>query len=157
MAFLSKDLESGFEKLSDYILSSVNDESWEKIVLQIFIKSEKSVGFNLDLYESENQKSIKLQNAFSAAQEVLQLRKITQENNFSKWNRAIFALMPNNKFEMEFIWDQELYDQVEFYNRGGVTEQWEQLMTEKESFIASGGTTEVWNGKIRTIISNMKA
>lgn len=30
-----------------------------------------------------------------------------------KWNRAIFKMWPDNKFDMEFIWDQELFDEIE--------------------------------------------
>jgi hypothetical protein len=32
------------------------------------------------------------------------------------WNRANFTLYPNNKFEIEYIWDQALQDEVDKYN-----------------------------------------
>ena len=32
------------------------------------------------------------------------------------WNRAIFTLFPNNKFKIEYIWDQALQDEVDKYN-----------------------------------------
>lgn len=40
----------------------------------------------------------------------------TQFPRHKDWNRAIFKLFPNNKFEIEYIWDQELQDEVDKYN-----------------------------------------
>ncbi len=33
------------------------------------------------------------------------------------WNRAKFTLYPTGKFDMEYIWDQELQDEVDNYNK----------------------------------------
>ncbi|OAN11073.1 hypothetical protein A3K86_19055 [Photobacterium jeanii] len=44
------------------------------------------------------------------------LHQMTIENNFSKWNRAKFTLEPTGKFNMEFEWDQALFDEVERLN-----------------------------------------
>ena len=32
------------------------------------------------------------------------------------WNRAVFTLYPDDKFNMEYIWDQELQDRVDGHN-----------------------------------------
>lgn len=43
----------------------------------------------------------------------------TQEHSLShkNWNRAIFKLLPDQKFEIEYIWDQELQEEVDKYNQ----------------------------------------
>lgn len=32
------------------------------------------------------------------------------------WNRAVFTLFPDNKYQIEYIWDQELQNEVDWYN-----------------------------------------
>lgn len=44
---------------------------------------------------------------------IRELHSITTVEGNNKWNRAIFALTPDGKFNMEFIWDQQLHDQIE--------------------------------------------
>lgn len=39
---------------------------------------------------------------------VRELHAITTEDGNNKWNRAIFTLTPDGKFDMEFIWDEAL-------------------------------------------------
>ncbi|MGB3467726.1 MAG: hypothetical protein WBA74_20740 [Cyclobacteriaceae bacterium] len=45
------------------------------------------------------------------------LYEITQNHplQHKNWNRAVFTLYPDNKFDMEYIWDQELQDRVDGY------------------------------------------
>lgn len=42
-----------------------------------------------------------------------ELHGITTDGGNNKWNRAIFSLTPDGKFNMEFIWDQDLHDEIE--------------------------------------------
>src|SRR5688500_16188553 len=49
--------------------------------------------------------------------DIRELHKITTMGGNNRWNRAIFKLWPNNKFEMEFIWDQELQDEIEMLSK----------------------------------------
>ena len=44
---------------------------------------------------------------------LMELHSITTEGGSNKWNRAIYTLMPDGKFDMEFIGDQELQDEIE--------------------------------------------
>ncbi|PUV24056.1 immunity protein YezG family protein [Sphingobacterium athyrii] len=41
---------------------------------------------------------------------IRELQDITTEGDSNKWNKAIFNLNAQGKFNMEFIWDQELHD-----------------------------------------------
>lgn len=37
---------------------------------------------------------------------------MTEESDHHKWNRAKFKLTPDNKFTLDFDWDQELADEI---------------------------------------------
>jgi hypothetical protein len=41
---------------------------------------------------------------------------MTEEGDHHKWNRATFKLTPDNKFSIDFDWDQELADEVAHLN-----------------------------------------
>lgn len=45
--------------------------------------------------------------------DLLELHGITTAGGNNRWNRAVFALEPQGKFDMQFVWDQELHDEVE--------------------------------------------
>lgn len=51
------------------------------------------------------------------------LYKITQTQApiHKNWNRAIFTLYPNATSEMEYIWDEELQQEVDGYNNPSTT------------------------------------
>jgi len=42
-----------------------------------------------------------------------ELHSITTKGGNNRWNRAVFSLTPDGKFDMEFIWDQGLQDEIE--------------------------------------------
>ncbi len=43
---------------------------------------------------------------------VWELQKIMAEGDHNKWNKAIFNLKSDHKFDMEFSWDQTLDDKI---------------------------------------------
>lgn len=49
--------------------------------------------------------------------DIMELHEITTEGGNNRWNRAVFELWSDGKFDMEFIWDQELHDEIEVYNK----------------------------------------
>jgi hypothetical protein len=50
---------------------------------------------------------------FQLTLDLLELHGITTAGGNNRWNRAVFKLEPQGKFDMQFIWDQELHDEVE--------------------------------------------
>ncbi|MEK3916192.1 hypothetical protein [Paenibacillus sp. FSL H7-0331] len=42
-----------------------------------------------------------------------ELHEITTEGGNNKWNKAVFSVQPDGAFDMKFIWDQELQDEIE--------------------------------------------
>ena len=39
----------------------------------------------------------------------------------TNWNRAIFTLYPNGTSEMEYIWDEELQQEIDGYNKNSTS------------------------------------
>jgi len=50
---------------------------------------------------------------FQLTFDLLELHGITTAGGSNRWNRAVFRLEPQGKFDMQFVWDQELHDEVE--------------------------------------------
>lgn len=42
-----------------------------------------------------------------------ELHEITTEGGNNRWNRIEFKLSSDGKMNLEFIWDQELFDELE--------------------------------------------
>lgn len=53
-----------------------------------------------------------------------ELHKITTEGDNNKWNRLLMTIDPNGKFGMNFINDEELEKELEFYKAGGKPQDW---------------------------------
>lgn len=105
-----------FRKIATSIIKSEIDEKWENAILKLGV-IENSVDFNLNFSYQDEKKNTKLEGAFFCSREVIKLHKLTNEHpDYKNWNRAIFTLYPDNKFDMEYIWDQDLQDRVDGYN-----------------------------------------
>ena len=98
-----------YEKIGNYINSNIGNVQWREARLLIDIV-ESSVGF--EGFFNENERYSTPAN-FALAKSILELHKITTKGDHNRWNRAIFKLWPEGKFDMEFIWDQELHDELD--------------------------------------------
>ncbi|HEY8400100.1 MAG TPA: hypothetical protein VIK89_02500 [Cytophagaceae bacterium] len=49
--------------------------------------------------------------------DLLALHRITSEGENNRWNRALFIVTPDKKFSIEFIWDQDLQDEIDLFNK----------------------------------------
>lgn len=103
-----------YEKLAKAVLSSIETDDWRKAHLHLEVIG-TSVDFKGYLNDSER---FNAPGGFSLARSVLNLHSITTEKSNNKWNRGIFTLMPDGKFDMEFIWDQALQDEIEGLAKG---------------------------------------
>ncbi len=96
------------------IVDSISEDWLEaKVNLDSIGNNVKTYGYFVSL-ENER-KSLSLKMGFQGAKKVLRLKEIIGENPKNKWNRAVFSLKPDGDFDMEFIWDQELQDEVESF------------------------------------------
>ena len=99
-------------------LNKIIPEDFNKAILEIK-RLEGNVGFTGFYFDLKGDKKWLNIFDFDLDHKVIQkLYKSTQENDLchKNWNRSIFTLLPDNKFEIEYIWDQELQDQVDGYN-----------------------------------------
>jgi hypothetical protein len=102
-----------YESIAQEINNSIND-NWETAVLNIEFEGEGVVGYNGDYKIDAEKKDIDVfEISFEISDWITELHEITTEGGNNKWNRAIFTLFPTGKFDMEFIWDQELNDEIE--------------------------------------------
>lgn len=98
-----------YHKIGQSIMDNINTDDWKIAKLNIEVLG-SSVGLKGYL---EEDKRFDAPSDFFLSRSILNLHKITTENPKNKWNRAIFTLFPNGKFDMEFIWDQALQDEIE--------------------------------------------
>ncbi len=70
------------------------------------------------LNETGHKVNLEINMGYKYSKAVLELYHITQNELpvHKNWNRAKYTLCPEGKMEIEYIWDQELQDQVDKYN-----------------------------------------
>lgn len=107
-----KTIEEIYQNLAGNI-NNVIVEDWSKAVVNIETVGEmasfKGFYFNKDSLQNQ----IEVDNFdFGLLFDILDLHKVTTEGGNNQWNRAVFTLFPNGNFDMEFIWDQELHDEI---------------------------------------------
>jgi hypothetical protein len=101
-----------YERIAQNLHNAIDSPNWEKAVLNI--EFEGVVGYNGDYEDKAEKKSISVRQISREIRHwIRELQEITTEGGNNKWNRAIFTLFPTGKFDMEFIWDQELNDEIE--------------------------------------------
>lgn len=106
-------VEEIYHAIGQSIVDSI-EEDWGYALLKIKFTG-ASVGFNLN-YWTENEsakKSVSLINSHELYDSVEELHQITTEGDHNKWNRIKFKLTADGDMELEFIWDQELFDELE--------------------------------------------
>lgn len=105
-------IEEIFTTIGQSIVETI-DTDWVKAVLKIKYTGH-SVGFNLNYWdENQNKKSESLKNSHELYDTIEELHQITTEGGHNKWNRIEFKLTSDGEMDLEFIWDQELFDELE--------------------------------------------
>ncbi len=112
-------LKQSFEKIAAKVHEDLQKHQWEKAIIQI-IRFDGAVRFEGQYQSAFDHllKNIDVSFGFWEARAVHSIYKITTTEPpiHKNWNRAIFTLYPNNKFEIEYIWDQELQDDLDGRN-----------------------------------------
>jgi hypothetical protein len=108
-----------FSLLASGVLEPISvDTKFKKIILKIMVL-DKVAEFSSDMVDlDDNILNLDINMGYKYAKAIHRLYEITQNHplEHKNWNRAIFTLYPDNKFDMEYIWDQELQDRVDGYN-----------------------------------------
>jgi len=111
-----KTINECYEVLGQTVFRSI-DDSWIRAVLNIR-KLERSATFNGEYWNVAGlQKNIEVNIDLTTVKAVKRIHEIITAKNNSKWNRAKFHVTSEGKFEMEFIWDQELQNEVDRLNK----------------------------------------
>ena len=110
------DVNDLYKVIAESIQNSAKEE-WNEAVLRLMVTN-KVVEYNLNFFESNGgKKSARFVRPDNMSEIILDFHKAMTEGSSNHWNRAIFKLWPGGKFDMEFIWDQELHDEIERLNK----------------------------------------
>lgn len=92
------------------IVNAINDEKWSRATLDIEVVGTGVVSYNGEYNTDNNEtKNLSVRNISRDIRNwIRELHHITTEENDKKWNKAIFNLNVEGKFNMEFIWDEAL-------------------------------------------------
>ncbi len=108
-----------FKKIALGVLDMIpNEVQFSKSVMEIMRLEGVVEHTGFYLKESGEKEWLDIFNSDFDESCIQELYEITQNHplEHKNWNRAIFTLYPDNKFDMEYIWDQELQDRVDGYN-----------------------------------------
>ena len=78
-----------------------------------------NVGFNSHVVTSSDELiHLETRMRYEHAKAIHKLYDLTQNHSLEhvNWNRAILKVTPDLKFNMEYIWDQELQNQLDSYS-----------------------------------------
>jgi hypothetical protein len=96
------------------ISNAIDEPHWKNAKLDIEIVGDGVVGYTGDYQINGATFDLSVRKIPRDIRNWLkELHTTTTEGGNNRWNRAVFTLEPHGKFDMEFIWDQELHDQIE--------------------------------------------
>ena len=100
--------------IAQSISNAIQDASWTQAKLDIEVVANGVVGYT-GVYQVNNTTvDLSVRKIPRDIRDWLrELHTITTGGGNDKWNRAIFSLTSDGKFDIEFIWDQDLHDEIE--------------------------------------------
>lgn len=104
-----------YSLLADYTVSCMKDSimTWDSA--EFVIEIQTGVVRMSGHYFSNNEK-LWLEPCGRISKEIKEYHKQITKDGFSKWNKMIFRLWENKKFETEFIWDSVKQAEIDKYN-----------------------------------------
>ena len=110
-----------YNNLGIFLKELVQTQNWDKVELHLKIQP-KMLGMSGRMYSKDEIVSIRTKLDNDLKSQVLWLHEETADGVNNKWNRAIFSLTPDNKFNMAFEWDHEWQAEVDKNNRNAEVE-----------------------------------
>lgn len=105
-------IEEIYHVIGQSIVDSI-DTDWENSILRITYTG-NSIEYNLDYWDNDPiEKDSDYNGGYEIMKKIEELHKITTEGGNNKWNKIEFKLSSDGKMNLEFIWDQELFDDLE--------------------------------------------
>lgn len=103
-----------YSSIGQSISTSIEEGNWTKARLNVEIVGDGVVGYSGEYEISGDIKDISVRKISRDIRNwIRELHGITTEGESNKWNRAVFSLTSDGKFDVNFIWDQTLHDEVE--------------------------------------------
>jgi len=100
------------------IADAIEQDNWTKAWLNLEFVGTGVVGYTGDYEIGNVTHNISVRKIPRDIRDwIRELHQITTAKGNNRWNRAVFTLTPDGKFDMEFKWDQELQDEVERLSR----------------------------------------
>ncbi|MFT3903107.1 MAG: hypothetical protein QM727_08030 [Niabella sp.] len=102
-----------YELVAVNIINNITEDNWSKAILNIQGDNDY-VDLNGKFIAKGTEQNINVHNFDDEVEfALMELHEITTEDGNNKWNRAVFTVTSEGKFDMEFIWDEELNDEIE--------------------------------------------
>ncbi|WP_333863708.1 immunity protein YezG family protein [Sphingobacterium sp.] len=94
-------------------INSIINEDWIRAELNIEAIGEMASFAGNYINKNDQKRQLDVDEFdFELTFDILELQKITTKDDRNRWNKAIFSLHSDGEFDMQFIWDQELHDEV---------------------------------------------
>lgn len=101
-------------QIAQEMVKAIADDAWTSARLEFELTGNGVVGYTGDYSIGATKHDISVRKiSREIRSRIKALHEITTGGEHNKWNRAVFTLAPDGKFDMAFIWDQELHDEVE--------------------------------------------
>ena len=107
-------VEEIYANIGQSIKNAVQNDQCSYARLHINIEGAGVVGYTGDYQIGEATHDMSVRNMPREIRTWLRdLHAITTEGGNNRWNQAVFTLAADGKFDMKFIWNQALHDEIE--------------------------------------------
>lgn len=105
-----KEINEIFKYIGHFLNESLADKDWKSI--QFNIQADVDFcGYDGSYTDSNDSiHDLDIEIPIEMDDKIWRLLELSKENNFTKWNRAVYSLESNGHFDMSFEWDQALQD-----------------------------------------------
>lgn len=108
-------IEEVHRSLEHFLIDLIGTNSWTRAELNIEIQP-KMLGMSGDSYNGQIRNNLRTRYSEELGNKIKWLHKHTTEGGNQKWNKAQVHLTPNDKLEIQFIWDEQWQNEIDTYN-----------------------------------------
>lgn len=113
---LIMEINKVYNNLGAFLLGSGLEDNWIKAELRIKIQP-MMIGYSGKCYTEDQSITFRARLDRDLRNQITWLHELTTKGGHNKWNKAVFTITPDKKFDMEFIWDVEWQTDVDENNR----------------------------------------
>lgn len=105
-----------YNSLGQFVMDLIGENDWTRAELNIKIQP-KVLGMSGNSFNGEQRTNLRTKYPEELGNKIKWLHELTTEGGNNKWNKGKFVMTPDDKFEFEFIWDEEWQNEVDSYNK----------------------------------------